>query len=325
VTAAGAAVSVVVPSHARRIRLRWLLNALEAQTLPRERWEVVVVHTYDAEDARNVLDRHPLAAGGTLRHERIAPDQGSPARQRNLGWRAARAPLVAFTDDDCRPDPAWLEGLLDAAERAPGDIVQGATRADPLDHAIWAAPHTRSLHVDPPGPFAQTCNILYPRALLERLGGFDERFPGPAGEDVDLALRAQALGVRVVGAPVAVVFHAVEEHTLPQMVRLNLKWADMAYLVKRHPQVRRDYPLRIFWRREHFLFCLALLGAGSARRLPPLALLGVPYLRWALGRRGRRKKARLACVVELPGRVVVDAAEVATLAYGSVKHRTLVL
>jgi glycosyltransferase involved in cell wall biosynthesis len=322
---AAPALSVVVPSHARRIRLRWLLNAPEEQTLPCERWEVVVVHTYGDEDARDVLERHPLAVGGTLRHHRIAPEHGSPARQRNLGWRAARAPLVAFTDDDCRPDPAWLERLLAAAERAPGEIVQGATRADPLDDAIWAAPHTRSLHVDPPGPFAQTCNILYPRTLLERLGGFDEGFPGPAGEDVDLALRAQAQGVRVVGAPDAVVFHAVEEYTLPQMVRLNLKWADMAYLVKRHPQVRRDYPLRVFWRREHFLFCLALLGVALGRRVPPLAVLAAPYLRWALSRRGPRKKARLACAVELPGRVVVDAAEVATLAYGSAKHRTFVL
>jgi glycosyltransferase involved in cell wall biosynthesis len=322
---AGRAVSVVVPSHARRLRLRWLLNALEEQTLPRARWEVVVVHTYARDDTRDVLDRHPLAADGTLRHHRLPPAEGSPARQRNLGWRAARAPLVAFTDDDCRPDPAWLERLLAAAERAPGAIVQGATRADPLDDAIFAAPHVRSMHVDPPGPFAQTCNILYPRALLERVGGFDERFPGPAGEDVDLALRAQALGARVVAAPGAVVFHAVEEYTLPQMLRLNLKWADMAYLVKRHPQVRRGYPLRIFWRREHFLLCLAALGAGLGRRVPPLALLAAPYLRWALGRRGPRRRAYVACAAELPGRVVVDATQVATLVYGSVKHRTLVL
>ena len=39
-------VSVVVPSHARRLRLRWLLNALEEQTLAPERFEVIVVHDY---------------------------------------------------------------------------------------------------------------------------------------------------------------------------------------------------------------------------------------------------------------------------------------
>src|SRR3712207_8492081 len=42
--------------------------------------------------------------------------------------------------------------------------------------------------------WGQTCNIVYPRAVLEALGGFDERMPRPAGEDVELAQRAIAAG-----------------------------------------------------------------------------------------------------------------------------------
>src|SRR4051794_29031345 len=101
-------ISVVVASHARPLRLRWLLNALEAQNLPAERWELVVVHDYDESTAARILDDHPLALAGRLRHQAIAPGTGSPARQRNLGWREARAPLVAFVDDDCRPERGWL-------------------------------------------------------------------------------------------------------------------------------------------------------------------------------------------------------------------------
>ncbi|MDX6659127.1 MAG: hypothetical protein QOH62_3920, partial [Solirubrobacteraceae bacterium] len=37
-------ISVVVPSHDRPLRLRWLLNALDEQTLAREQWEVIVAH-----------------------------------------------------------------------------------------------------------------------------------------------------------------------------------------------------------------------------------------------------------------------------------------
>ena len=68
---AGPAISVVLPSHARRLRLRWLLNSLEEQTLDPSRFEVIVVHDYGDEDTDNVIERHPLAQSGVLRHIRI--------------------------------------------------------------------------------------------------------------------------------------------------------------------------------------------------------------------------------------------------------------
>ena len=110
-------VSVVVASHGRHLRLLWLLNALDEQTLDRSEWDLVVVHDYDQETAERVLERHPLSQAGVLRQIAIAPGTGSPARQRNLGWRAARGELVAFTDDDCRPEPDWLERMVAVARR----------------------------------------------------------------------------------------------------------------------------------------------------------------------------------------------------------------
>ena len=56
---------------------------------------------------------------------------GGPAAARNEGWRAAGAPLVAFTDDDCVATPVWLEEALRAAREEPGAIVQGRTEPDP--------------------------------------------------------------------------------------------------------------------------------------------------------------------------------------------------
>ena len=111
---------------------------------------------------------------------------------------------------------------------------------DPHERAILAAPHVRTMLIEPVGPYAQTCNILYPRALLERLDGFDER--AITGEDVGLSLRARAAGARIVAAPDAVVYHAIESHTLPGILRQNLKWRHLAYLAKRHPEFRRELP-----------------------------------------------------------------------------------
>jgi GT2 family glycosyltransferase len=314
--------SVVVASHARHLRLRWLVNALEEQTFA-DGWEVVVVHDYDADTAARVLDDHPLRAAGRLRDIAIEPGTGSPARQRNLGWRAARGELVAFTDDDCRPEPAWLERLVAAARAAPGDVVQGTTRPEPFEQLIFRAPHVRTMEIEPVGPYAQTCNILYPRGLLERLDGFDER--AITGEDVGLSLRARAAGATIVAAPGAVVNHAVEAHTLPGIVRQNLKWRHLAYLAKRHPEMRREFPLGIFWDDQHLWGTLALAGLAGATARRPLAVLAAPYALQALRRRGPRPHGVLVALVELPGQLVRQFAEVLGLAVGSVRHRTLVL
>jgi glycosyltransferase involved in cell wall biosynthesis len=169
----GPEIAVVVPSHDRPLRLRWLLNALEEQTLPRDRFEVVVVHDSSGPETEELLRTHPLAAEGVLRHRAFAPGPG-PAHKRNAGWRMARAPLVAFTDDDCRPPPEWLERALAGARRHPGAIVQGTTRPDPdEEELVLAAAHARTQRIDPPSPWAETCNIVYPRDVLEAVGGFD--------------------------------------------------------------------------------------------------------------------------------------------------------
>jgi GT2 family glycosyltransferase len=323
---AGPDVSVVIPSHARRLRLRWLLNSLEEQTLDPSRFEVIVVHDYGDEDTRNVIERHPLTEMGVLRHIRIEPGTGQPARQRNLGWRAAEAPLIAFTDDDCRVDPRWLEAYVDAAAQHPGAIVQGVTKNEPYEIETWAAPHVRTLDIPhPPNEFLQTCNILYPRDLLERLGGFDESFEAPAGEDTDLGMRAAETGAEIAGTYDAVVYHAVEEYTLPAMIKLGWKWRHVALLARRHPRVRREWVLGFFWRREHALLVGGALGLAAARRFPPAALAAAPYLREQLMRRGSEKRQLAVSALELPGQVVVDAAEVATMAAGSARYRTFVL
>jgi GT2 family glycosyltransferase len=317
------AVSVVVASHARHLRLRWLLNALEEQTLERGRWDAIVVHDYDPATAERVIERHPLTQAGVLRHVAIEPGTGSPSRQRNIGWRGASGELIAFTDDDCRPEPQWLERLAAVAQANSGQVVQGRTRPEPLEADILKAPHVRTLSVKPVNAYAQTCNILYPRALLERLEGFDER--AIAGEDVGLSLRARRAGATVVAAPDAVVNHAIESHTLPGILRQNLKWRHLAYLAKQHPEIRDTFPMRVFWDADHLRTTAALAGVLGAARSRPLLALAVPYVLHSLGRRGTGSKGRVIAGAEIPGQAVRQVAEVAGLVAGSVRHRTLVL
>ena len=175
------------------MRLRWLLNALEEQTLPRERWEVVVGHDSAGPETEELLRTHPLAEAGVLRHVTLAPGSAPPGRNRNAAWRMSQAPIVAFTDDDCRPPPDWLANALAAAQRHPGAIVQGSTMPDPDEGKIGRlATFHRTQSIWPPRPWAQACNIVYPREVLERVGGFPEDMY--VGEDTALAEVARATG-----------------------------------------------------------------------------------------------------------------------------------
>jgi len=319
-------IAVVVPTRDRPLRLRWLLNALEEQSLARERFEVIVCHDSRGPETEELLRTHPLSDQGVLTHRAHEPGTRSAGYKRNQGWRAARAPLIAFTDDDCRPPPDWLERALDATRGHPGAIVQGTTRPDPDELEIaLRAPHARTQSIEPPSPWAQTCNIVYPRSLLERLNGFDEEIE--SGEDTDVALRGIAAGASFCAAPEVVNYHSVHVSGLPALLRTLPRWEFIPWLVKRHPELRRECFAGLFWRETHgwMLLGLAGLAVSLASRRPAAAMLAAPWAVRAAPSYGRGGRGRVRACVELPGRAVVDLAELAVLARGSARHRSLVL
>jgi GT2 family glycosyltransferase len=317
-------IAVVVASHDRPLRLRWLLNALEDQTLSRERFEVLVGHDSRGEETEALLAEHPLGRTGTLRHERLPAGTAPPGANRNAAWRLARAPIIAFTDDDCRPPPDWLEKALAAARRHPDAVVQGKTVPDPEEEALLRAPTRHTQWIQPPSASAQACNIVYPRELLERLDGFDEQLY--TGEDTELAARARKLGAAYVGAPEALTYHAVIPMSLLRELRSLPRWKDMPAVVKRHPELRDDFELWIFWHPRHVWLPLALAGAVLGRRNPLYALLAFPYAMHAFPSHGLKSpRGRLRSLIEFPNLCIRDAVEIAVLAWGSAKARTLFL
>ena len=316
-------ISVVVASHDRPLRLRWLLNALEEQTLPTDRWEVVVGHDSSGPETEVLLREHPLARAGVLRHVTLPAGSAPPGANRNAAWRLARAPHIAFTDDDCRPPAEWLERALAAAHAHPGAIVQGATTKDPDEEAQTHAAQYHSQMIRPPTPWAECCNIVYPRDLLERLDGFNEEMY--TGEDTELALRAFALETPYVGAPEVLTHHAVVETTLVKRLRGIWRWQDLPRLVRMHPEMRERFPLGIFWKRTHVWFPFAVAGAILERRNPLYGLLVVPWVVHSAPRHGTDPRGRLREIAELPSRAAVDAVEYAAMIRGSIKHRSLLL
>ncbi|MEQ1803546.1 MAG: glycosyltransferase family A protein, partial [Gammaproteobacteria bacterium] len=97
-------VSVVIPSWNSARTIGGCLDALLAQVTTLE-YEVLVVDS-GTDDTAEVVRRYAPRVQLIRSPARLFP---GPAR--NLGLRQARAPLVAFTDTDCLPDPGWLDAL----------------------------------------------------------------------------------------------------------------------------------------------------------------------------------------------------------------------
>lgn len=198
-------VTVAVPTRDRPDSLARCLQALERQTHPG--LEVVVVDdgSRAAAAVRDVVSRAPRA--------RLVRGAGrGPASARNLGVRAARAPVICFTDDDCEPRCDWVERLTAALAQG-ADAAAGITANARPDHPPAAASQAITDFVsratlDRSGglAFAPTSNLAARTSVLEAVP-FDERYPGAAGEDRDWCARLRASGGRIVFAPDAVVAH----------------------------------------------------------------------------------------------------------------------
>ena len=312
-------VSVVIPTHDRETRLAFALEALAEQTLARERYEVIVVRS-PGERMQPLTEAPP-----DLEVRFLSSEVGGPAAQRNVGWRAARGRLIAFTDDDCRPAPDWLELML-AAESGPATFLQGRTVADPAEYHLLHG-FARSMEVERFDSWAPTCNIVYPRGLLERIDGFDESFPDAWGEDTDMALRALEAGGEQHWIEEAVVRHAVLPRRLGRALSDTVRRSTIHIVVARHPQQRQALDMSLFTKRRHAFLLLMLAALPFARRRPLLALVAaIPYLRsynpgppWTPGR------IAWWLGVFLPRRLLLDTTTVGAMARSSVKYRTPVL
>ena len=242
----GPAITVVVPTKDRPEALGRCLGALAAQSLAPA--EVVVVDDRSA-DARAVARMAATAGRGRVR---LVAGQGrGPAAARNLGARTASARVVAFTDDDCRPDPGWLAAIAAALEGG-ADVVAGptvvgepassATRAAQVvtNHLLDASLDRRAGTVG----FAPTCNLAAPAEVLARLP-FDESFPAAAGEDRDWCDRLAAGGTAIAYVPGMLVRHH-PELDLRRFWRQQVRYGEGAHRYRAAAGGRARPPARFY-------------------------------------------------------------------------------
>jgi GT2 family glycosyltransferase len=113
-----------------------------------------------------------------------------PAANRNAAAAVARGTWLAFTDDDCLPQPEWLQAFLNAIAAHLGlAVFEGKTVPD--------RPRKTLAEHSPVGSQAGnlwSCNFAILRSEFEHLGGFDSQFR-VCMEDNDFALRVRKSGL----------------------------------------------------------------------------------------------------------------------------------
>jgi GT2 family glycosyltransferase len=212
-------ISVIIPHLNDTDRLRVCLAALAAQRLaPGQSFEVLVVDNGSREPPEALVSAFP---GMRLVLEPVP----GPGPARNRGIALAAAPVVAFLDSDCIPDPGWLAAMLAGFAADPTCEVQGGAveifAADParpnLAEAFDLVYGIRQELTIRRHGFAATANLAVRREVFSAVGGFEGLH---ISEDMEWGMRAKAKGYPTRFNPEAVMRHPARD----EMADLRRQW-----------------------------------------------------------------------------------------------------
>ena len=244
-------VSVIVPHLNQPDSLEACLSSLDAQSLERSVFEIIVVDNGSTSMPEAVVERHP---GTHLLQER----RPGPGLARNLGAEAASGELLCFIDADCIAHPDWLRRLLQAFSSAPADTILGG------DVRIWRENDSRftaleayesvfayrfKLYIERHG-YSGTGNLAVRRADFYEVGPFGGI---DVAEDVEWGARARAAGFAFRYIPQMIVYHPARR----SIHELFVKW-------DRHIQHALNMSAgKSWWRVRWFARALAVLASPA--------------------------------------------------------------
>jgi len=211
--------SVIIPNYNGLRFLAPCLDALRAQTYPRELTEVILVDDASTDDSvAFVQANYP-----EVKIVRLARNSGLAAGC-NAGAAAARGDLLVMLNNDTEVEPGWLAALVETAVAHPqaGAIASKMLlfdRRDTLHNAgdLMGAdgiPRNRGVWEVDRGQYDADVavfggcggGVAYRREAWAQAGGFDERLFMYL-EDADLAWRLRLLGWEAVFATQARLYH----------------------------------------------------------------------------------------------------------------------
>jgi GT2 family glycosyltransferase len=299
-------VSVVVATHNRGALLVALLRGLARQTLPADRFEVVVVDDGSRTPVRPLVEQLDLPFPLTLLEQ---PNQGAAAARHN-GIGRAGGEIIVIVDDDMSVGPDFLAQHVEAHARGHtlvlGHILdEGADMARrPLFVRMHAAQLAKQWEAIRSGrDRARGINVCTGNVSLRRreylaVGGFDRQLA--RSEDRELGVRLEKAGARLAFADGARSVHRSDVADLEVWMRRSLLYGvyDLR-IARRHADVEDADP----WR---YLFLIHPVSR---------VLVAITVVAPGVGERLSRSAIRLAMTLDTAGaeRAAIGGA---TLSYG---------
>lgn len=273
--------SIVVPVYNGARTIVRCLDALAVQSVPPDRYEIIVVDDGSTDATAEVVQAW-RAAHPQINLTLLRQPNGGPAAARNHGAQIAQAPLLLFTDADCAPMPTWLEALAapfaDASVTgAKGAYVTEQTGLVPrFVQAEYEDRYDRmrgQAQID----FIDTYSAAYRREIFLENNGFDPIFTTASVEDQEFSFRLAQKGYRLVFAPEAQVSHLHDSDLWEYFRRKYSIGFWKALMIRWHPErmVQDSHTPQVL--KVQIVLLAAIFGLSA------LALLGMiwPLLQWA--------------------------------------------
>lgn len=183
-------VAVAIAAYNEEKTIATILDALLAQTYPVE--QIVVTNDGSMDRTGEILTKY-AAKHPCITH--ISQENAGPANARNRSWRAVPkdTDIIAITDGNCIPEPDWIEQLIkpfsDPKVGATGGAYKTLNPENLLARFFGMEIDYRYSKIKGEIDAHGTYNLAIRRSVLEEVGGFNEKYRKPSGEDWDLTYK----------------------------------------------------------------------------------------------------------------------------------------
>ncbi len=260
----GAQVSVIVPLYGKKDSIR-ICNYLEAMGRQEVAIEVIVCDNNPSPQVAHLAGKYPIL------HVVHQPKPGSYAA-RNEGDSLATAPVLAFTDADCRPVRYWMQSMLRVLEEHPNVGILGGpviltgvdtASASALYEAVCGFRREVNIHRL---HYSVTANMLARRAVFDTVGGFNDDLM--SGGDLEWGRRANRAEFPILYVKDASVLHPARNSIFElidkkRRVQGGLYRGDRRFIGQLRWLLEMLIPVRTTLRR---IRCPRRLGLVRARR-----------------------------------------------------------
>jgi glycosyltransferase involved in cell wall biosynthesis len=286
-------ISVIIPTLNSNV-IHETITSLENQIYDRSNFEIIVVG----------IDQLNRVAPSSLVKFDSSERPLNPAEARNRGARQAQGQILAFIDADCVASPDWLIKISYRFSEPSVKVLGGGVEFEPSNfwnlvdnlcifHDYLANLSPRIMNQLP------SLNLAIKRNIFFELGGFNEEYPRPSGEDADLTTRLRLRGHTLYFEPGAVVCHKSPRNRLIDVLRHSFYQGK--YSIKVDPRYFGEKGLpRLLRTRPGILLASPLIAAGVSLKIfhvnknfkrywYVLPFLFLTKLLWCLGASARPK------------------------------------